>query len=81
MPRISEDIAMVFFNNVKHKHGRRVERHMLDILVASIENQDEVSLTLVELVLGHLVEPLRSELPAACSLARAFLQQLSLIHI
>ena len=79
LPEMADDLVLqtfeTFFDAVNVEHGMRVEKHMLDILNTCVEGEEGVSQQLVDQVLQNLIEPRRSERPAAYRLARAFLQR------
>ena len=61
------------FKAAHPEHGKRVERHMLDILTTCIENEESVAPEVADRVLMNLVEPQKTERPAAYHLAKACL--------
>ena len=59
------------FDSAHAEHGMRVEKHMLEILGACIEGgADGMTQQFVDIILQNLIEPRRSERPAAYDLTR-----------
>ena len=59
------------FKAAQPEHGKRVEKHMLDVLSTCIENEESIAQEVTDRVLGNLVEPTKTERPAAYKHAAA----------
>ena len=65
------------FEAINPEHSIRVENHLLDILITTLEELDTVPQPLIDAILENLTEAAQVEKPAAYALARGVLQRCS----
>eukprot|EP00316_Scyphosphaera_apsteinii_P022810 CAMPEP_0119320840 /NCGR_PEP_ID=MMETSP1333-20130426/53618_1 /TAXON_ID=418940 /ORGANISM="Scyphosphaera apsteinii, Strain RCC1455" /LENGTH=1313 /DNA_ID=CAMNT_0007327653 /DNA_START=37 /DNA_END=3978 /DNA_ORIENTATION=+ len=65
----------VIFESTSVSHSIRVENHMIDILVTTLEELDVIPQPLLDAILENLVQPSKVEKRAAYALARSILQR------
>eukprot|EP01135_Chromosphaera_perkinsii_P007059 Nk52_evm2s683 gene=Nk52_evmTU2s683 len=66
---VISDLFQTFFNIISDEHPHKVVMHMIDIMSTVIDEGDIVSQEVLDIIFSNILNPAKSENPAAYSLA------------